>query len=404
MINKIGQPHSLRLWFLIHVFLGLVSTLTRIPFILWIVWVSLSSFLYLINVQDRERGKLLALFIAYLSSFELLGRMVKASPFVPYELGKYSMFVLLLWGIMSGYTKGRAGFLLLLLLLPGFLVNESNSPIPFQKIIFSGLGPVVTCLSIIFFWKLKLTQEEFIRLLRVFAYPLITVLVFTFIKTPDFDEIEFTLGANFETSGGFGSNQVSTALGFGMFLMFVFWVNRWKFSSNNWLDITLLFGMAFQGLLTFSRGGMLGGIIGILLIITVLNILRLKAIERGRLKKINRYAILGILSIGTLFLLANSITGGLLVKRYQGETYGTILGTKEKDINVVTTGRWEIFLGDLELWQKYPILGTGVGISQPLRENIRGVISHVEVSRLLAEQEIVGLIYSVVLFFYLFLF
>ena len=76
-----------------------------------------------------------------------------------------------------------------------------------------------------------------------------------------------------------------------------------------------------------------------------------------------------------------------------------ILGTKEKDINVVTTGRWEIFLGDLELWQKYPILGTGVGISQPLRENIRGVISHVEVSRLLAEHGILGLIYSVVLFF-----
>ncbi|WP_332910234.1 hypothetical protein [Algoriphagus boritolerans] len=48
-------------------------------------------------------------------------------------------------------------------------------------------------------------------------YPILSVLVYTIIKTPDLDSVEFSLGANFATAGGFGSNQVSTILGLGVF-------------------------------------------------------------------------------------------------------------------------------------------------------------------------------------------
>ena len=224
-------------------------------------------------------------------------------------------------------------------------------------------------------------------------------MAFTYLKTPDFDDIQFSLNANFETSGGFGSNQVSTALGLGFFLIFIFWVNQWKLSGFRGGDIILLFGMALQGLLTFSRGGMLGGGIGILIILITLNFNRLKSGFNNRIKRINQYAVLGIVTIIFLFLFANRITGGLLSLRYRGETNATIAGLKEKTVSTLTTGRWDIFLADLALWEKYPILGVGVGASQFIRENLNGVAAHVELSRLMAEHGLLGLLFFAILLF-----
>jgi hypothetical protein len=78
--------------------------------------------------------------------------------------------------------------------------------------------------------------------------------------------------------------------------------------------------------------------------------------------------------------------------RYQGETYGTLNGYKENDLNNITTGRLDIFLEDLKTFINYPVFGSGVSVSSQLRESHSGVAAHVELSRLLAEHGILGII------------
>ncbi len=83
--------------------------------------------------------------------------------------------------------------------------------------------------------------------------------------------------------------------------------------------------------------------------------------------------------------------------RYQGESTGTLAGLKEKNFNTFTSNRFNIFLGDVELLEEYGVLGVGAGASRYLRTVNKGVISHVEMSRLIAEHGILGIIYNLII-------
>ena len=123
------------------------------------------------------------------------------------------------------------------------------------------MGAINVALAIVYFKGQLISGEKLITILRLLIYPLIAVLAFVIIKTPDLDNVKFKLGANFDTAGGFGTNQVSTALGLGAFLVFIFWKNKWQLSGYRWFDGLLFVALIFRGLLTFSRGGMLGGLL-----------------------------------------------------------------------------------------------------------------------------------------------
>ncbi len=90
--------------------------------------------------------------------------------------------------------------------------------------------------------------------------------------------------------------------------------------------------------------------------------------------------------------VANSITGGMLLLRYKGETQGTLAGSADKNLNKITTNRSDIFLEDVKLFTEYPTMGVGVGASTFLRDDYKGYAPHVELSRLLAEHGMLGLI------------
>jgi O-antigen ligase len=89
-------------------------------------------------------------------------------------------------------------------------------------------------------------------------------------------------------------------------------------------------------------------------------------------------------------IYVNEWTRGNLFLRYSGETYGTMLGTRDRDLATITSNRNVVFLDDLELWREYPVLGTGVGASKYLRDDGKGIPAHVELSRLLAEHGVLG--------------
>jgi O-antigen ligase len=182
-----------------------------------------------------------------------------------------------------------------------------------------------------------------------------------------------------------------------MFLSFYSAFKRLNFSGYRLLDLVILGGFAFQGLLSFSRGGMMVGAIGILLLL-FLPENRRNGTEVERTNTSIRIGVVAILALYGVFEVANSLTGGNLLLRYQGQTAGTLLGTKEVTVDHFVTGRLGIFEKDVQLWQDNFISGVGCGVSKYMREEGESVAAHVELSRLLADHGLLGLAYSGIFF------
>jgi hypothetical protein len=327
---------------------------------------------------------------SYLISFELLDRMAKTSPFIPQELGKYSLILMSLLGLLAVGVRYSKGILMALLVTPAVFYDFSGVR-PNYDIINTYLAPLAVGLGIGFAYRLSITLPQFNQILKFIWWTSLASLVFTFIKTPDFENISFSLKANSDTTAGHSSNQVSTVLGLGMFLSFYNVFKRLNFSGNRILDIAILFGFTFQGLLSFSRGGMVVGVVGIFMLLLVAESNISKA-NRNRSLTIGLFALI---SVYGAFEIANNITGGNLLLRYQGETAGTMRGTKDVTVDHFVTGRLGILERDINLWKQYPFTGVGAGASRFLRDNETiGVAAHVELSRLLADHGLPGLVYA----------
>jgi hypothetical protein len=220
-------------------------------------------------------------------------------------------------------------------------------------------------------------------------YTSLAALFFTFIKTPDLDTIEFSLKAEFATTADTSSNQVATILGLGMFLSFYSIINRLNYSGFYYGDIAIMLLFAFQGLLSFSRGGMIIAAAGMAILFFFNNRKQLKG-NKGRLFMGGVATVFGLLII---FQVTNEITDGNLLLRYSGETQGTLLGSKEKTADVLVSGRFIIMQEDFALWLANPIMGVGAASSRYLRDRTQFVSPHIEFSRLLAEHGMLGLLY-----------
>lgn len=401
MIKRILYSESnfaLRILFFGHLLLGFLATLS--PFILiGVVYTILFSFLSVIyRLRGVTRAKTIVYFLSYFSAFEVISRMARTSPFIPYELGKYLAFVILFYGIIEMRGLKVNGILLVLLLLPSVILALPNAK-GYGDIVFNVFGLLNLGLGMAFFSTIKKSGIDLYRIVRLMIYPLLTALVFTIIRTPSFEDINFKLGAMTSTSGGFGSNQVSTAFGLALFLVFLLWYSGYRFSGlPKIVDLGVALMFLFQGLLTFSRGGLIGGVIAIV----ILFIGSLVSVTRkSKIKPI--YFVIAVPVAILIISVANNLSGGNLFLRYQGETNGTLRGGKEKDLNQLTTGRAEIFIEDLKIFQKYPIFGVGVGQSKYFRNGSQGgaegASAHIEMTRLLAEHGIFGLIIVTVLFF-----
>ena len=71
---------------------------------------------------------------------------------------------------------------------------------------------------------------------------------------------------------------------------------------------------------------------------------------------------------------------------------------REKTINIVTTGRYDLLISDLNLWIDNFVFGVGSGASGYLKvDNFRASATHTEFSRLLCEHGLFGLIIIILL-------
>jgi len=335
--------------------------------------------------------------IAASPSLEVWARMSR-SPLIPYEIGKYylvaAIVLLLIHYSQRNIDKPvyKTGIYLLLILLPSIIVGIGD--FDFESWVMNLLGIVELAVLLIFMAYERWTVDAFCKVLQAAFLPIIGILIYLTLKTPNFDEINFSLSSNFKTSGDFGSNQVSTIIGLGMVLLILLMILRRPFLKVKWLNYLLLAVLLFRGFLTFSRGGMLTALLSIFIAL-------LPAMFASA-RTFVRYALLIVLLGGLSFVIfnkVNDLTGNQLLLRYKGETAGTLAGTKERNLNTLTSYRFAIIMTDLRMFKQNVLFGVGPGVSKDLRPQygFESIAPHTEYTRLLAEHGIGGLIVVVIL-------
>ena len=221
--------------------------------------------------------------------------------------------------------------------------------------------------------------------------PIVSMVIYLYLFTPDIKDSVTGTASNFATSGGFGPNQVATILGVGIFILFSrLLLNKFN-GLTSFVEIVLLGFMLFRGLVTFSRGGMLTALIAIIVLLGITYL-------RGnfRLKsKLVKMVIFGIFLVVAVWFYAVNRTSGLLDNRYANEN---AFGDKKEDLS---TGRKDLFLIELQAFLENPVFGVGVGKNKQYRFERTGEVaaSHNEISRLLAEHGIIGILAFLILLF-----
>ncbi len=398
-ILDISDPEKAMKWTLVHMAIGAITTVTPWFFVIYFYAV---FFLNMGNAWKAVRKGNIALFaltFSYLLSFEMLARITKSYPFVPTEYVKYFMVSIGLYTLYQSPRKAnRVGMTMLLLLVPALLFDMSGMRVWVDVVncVFGGLALAV---GVALFGSYTPSDALIARILRLMWLALVSVLVNVFIKTPDLEELEFTVKAMTTTTGGASSNQASTILGMGVFLSFYSLYSGQTFSSRRVLDIVFLLLFTYQCLLTFSRGGFVVAVIAIIMMIfTTRSALKTGGGKGGGFKASSLvYLLLGAMILFGAYNIIDKASGGKLTMRYQGETDGTAAGYAEKDVNRMTSGRSTIFEEDIMIFEDFPLFGGGAGSSIHLRAEEKGVIPHIEFSRMLAEHGVLGIVYFALL-------
>jgi O-antigen ligase len=197
--------------------------------------------------------------------------------------------------------------------------------------------------------------------------------------------------SNFETSGGYGPNQVATMLGFGVFVFFVQFLLNSKSIILQGLNGFLILAFAFRGIVTFSRGGIITGVV---MIVVLLGVLYLQGNNRIK-PKIGLVVILSFLAALAVWGYSSIQTSGMINKRYANED---ARGRAKKS---QLSGRETLIETELQMFLNHPVFGVGVGKNKEIRIEQTGIdsASHNELTRMLAEHGSLGLLGLLILFF-----
>jgi O-Antigen ligase len=347
----------------------------------------------LLNVfQTRDVNGQAALWSSYLAGMEVFLRMTGQSFY--WEFAKYGIVALLAVGmVVSDRPMRPTYFLYFLLLTPSILIaNYTDLAQARDMISFNLSGPLCLATSSIYFYRHKVTGTQLLSLVRALILPVIALITYLVIQTPDISSIDFESDSNFTASGGYGPNQVSLILGICIFFIVVLRYYGVSFSGFRVIDYLLIIILLFRALITFSRGGIFGASVA-LGAFMALNILA----GFGGRRSLNMIMVtVFVFSIAMIiWSYTNSLTENALEYRYAGINYRT--GKQEE----YTTGRVMIMRRDLNTFLDNPVLGVGPGIGKLQKfEGVRkAVVAHSEWSRMLAEHGSFGLIALLMLIF-----
>ncbi|MET3028146.1 O-antigen ligase family protein [Flavobacterium sp. UW10123] len=340
----------------------------------------------IVIIRNRNRNNEVLFASAYLVGAEVLLRMTGGS--FNNEYTKFCVIGFMILGmIYSNFSKSALIYLFFfILLVPSILItaNYQDLGTDVKKALFFNLsGPVCLAICSIYTFGRKITFDNIQKLLLVMAFPIISTTVYLFLYTPNIQDVVTGTQSNFETSGGFGPNQVSTILGLGMFIFFTQIILFSKSKIELLINGGLLVFISYRGIVTFSRGGIITGVV---MIICLLFLLYYFSNAKGR----SKFALVFVLTIALgsgIWGYSSLQTRGLIEKRYSNKD---ALGREKKDR---LGGREEIMDADITLFLENPIVGVGVGLSKEKRADQLGVAvaSHNEITRLFSEHGLLGI-------------
>jgi len=314
---------------------------------------------------------------AYGGMCDAFWRMTNSS--APWELSKYLLALgaaVLTVRFLRHRPKGWPPLLLLAMLVPGMLLTAFSETIGVTRDKVSGteMGMISFALAALAFRRLVATRAEAWNLGWIIAGPLIAALGVTshaLLSTPD---LHFTSESSFAATGGYGPNQVSSAMGLitliCVLLAFLPWGRRlW------WLLLTLGGWATWATFLTFSRGGIYSAVLAGAAMLLV------GVTHRGA-------------RLRSLLILAAAAAALVVVFSSANDFSGNWLGTRYEDSN--TAGRTSIAEMDLRVFGSHPLLGVGSGRAGEFRrgegQRLDDAAAHTEYTRLLAEHGILAVV------------
>ena len=347
--------------------------------------------LYIIKKQNKNNEALIG--AAYIVGSEVFLRMTGGNPL--YEVSKYGVMVFILIGMyFSGFSKNATPyFIFILLLIPGVVIStfvlNFDTDIK-NAIAFNISGPVCLAFASVYTYRRKIPFNEMNNILLSMGLPIVTCMTYLTFYTPNIRDVVTSTQSNFETSGGFGPNQVATILGLGMFIFVSRLILESKSKFFVIINLVIALNISYRGIITFSRGGM---VTGLLMIVLLLVLLYIKSNFNGRVK-LNYLVIMLLLTMIVTWAYSSYQTSGLIDKRYANQD--ATGRTKESRF----TGREDLAQGEIDIFLANPFFGVGVGKGVEVRKELTGdgSLSHDEITRMLAEHGTLGIIGLLILF------
>ncbi len=358
----------------------------------YLLLVAIIYFIYRIFSSGNKKDEVL-LAAGYVMGYEVFSRMTGGA--FSYEFAKYAVIGFLLIGMFfKGFKMASWPYLFyILLLVPGILfsaINLNYGSNVANAIGFNLSGPICLGISALYCYNRQMPKERLQGILLAILLPIVTTSTYLFLYTPSIRDVLTGTESNFAASGGYGPNQVATILGLGIFILFT----RLFVIKNrvvNIVDLVLLALIGYRAIITFSRGGVLTALVCALIFI---GIYLLRSNARKKAILLPKIIIVG----GVIFLtwfISSITTMGLIENRYANED---AIGREKEDVG---TGRTALFSEELEAFKESPITGLGIGKAKEYRQEETGNVAatHNEVSRLLSEHGLFGLLALLILLF-----
>lgn len=309
------------------------------------------------------------LMMGYIIASESLWRVGDAKVF--YESGKYmigalSLLALVRYRLLPFSEKGS--ILYFALLLPSILVMPAFDR---KYVSFNLSGPFALAACSMFLSTLMIPAQKLKKLLLAILAPILGLAVVATFATVTTENVNFYTSK--VAAGGLGNNQASSIFGLGLLAAVFYLVIDRTPQHLRWFVAVIGLWCGAQGMLTFSRGGVMTAV-GALAAAAAFLI----GDRRTRKALLLRAGLLTLLAVYVVVPQLNAFTGGDLARRFTDSSL---------------TGRDKIIEADLRTFKENPVMGVGPGMSRDYRiaKFGRGGIAHTEYSRLLAEHGSFGL-------------
>jgi O-antigen ligase len=358
-----------------HAVLGLVAEAA--PVVATVHGILVGGTLLVLAAVSKRVDRIFAITV-YASLCDLFWRMTGSK--APWEFSKYLLIVgsvAILLRFARPWTRAAIPITFLACLVPGLVMTVMSNGVVEGKdqIADFGLGAIALGVAVLAFRQLVISETEGWNLGWIMLAPIMTALAITLRSSLRLGVDAFNGESSFAATGGFGPNQVSSALGLGILICVLLALQR-RGAQYLGILVGLGFLLTWATFVTFSRGGLYTVVIagGALLLVGVWS--------RGHRFRSGVTIAVAVVGLFMMYSSVNDFSGSWLDTRYEG-------GNRAE----ATTGRSDLVEQDVGIFLAHPIWGVGIGGSDRYHRLAGHVdpVTHTEQARLLAEHGLFGL-------------